>query len=223
MSKFQPGRPIVHIYSRVGAPELVFFITLMAWFFIPFIFNTEDTNVTIVLNTLFVFALEYYVISNQHRFVKFISSYLLLSLTISWLNHLGIANLLFIDKISDIIMLLLSLVLVARSIFFSKEVDINTLISSVSGYVLLGYILGIAVFILETFSPKYFSFSSDFSIYDSYYYAFVTMSTLGYGEIVPTNTGGKGMAIFITLCGQFYMAIVVAMIIGKLLAPKESR
>jgi len=222
MSKKIAAKPIIRLYSQVGAPELVFFICLIAMFFIPFIFNTNNTFIEPLLFTLFAFSLEYLVISWKTKFSRLISIIIILAILFSWLRLLNVIVTEHFLSISEILILLISFYFISKSIFASKNVDLNTLLAAVSGYLLIGMALGIVVYVAENAFPNYFSFSTDFSSYDSYYYSFVTMSTLGYGDIAPTNRGGKGLAILITLIGQFYMVIVMGLIIGKLLASNKS-
>ena len=99
--------------------------------------------------------------------------------------------------------------------------DVNTLIAAISGYLLIGISLGLIVFIMQTVHSDSFSFTGKITPFDTNYYCFVTMSTLGYGDILPLSKSAKGLSIIITLIGQFYMVIVMGMIIGKLLSPKE--
>ncbi|MEL6393410.1 MAG: potassium channel family protein, partial [Bacteroidota bacterium] len=53
---------------------------------------------------------------------------------------------------------------------------------------------------------------------DLIYYSFITLTTVGYGDIVPTNQIIKSVSIIIAITGQIYLTFVVAIIIGKYLA-----
>lgn len=65
-----------------------------------------------------------------------------------------------------------------------------------------------------------FTVSGD-DFFNPFYYAFVTMSTLGYGDLLPLKPVAKSMAVFMTLCGQFYLVTIMAFLIGKLLSQKQ--
>ena len=47
------------------------------------------------------------------------------------------------------------------------------------------------------------------------YYSLVSISTLGYGDIVPLVPYAKSLATFISICGQLYIAILLALLVGK--------
>jgi hypothetical protein len=119
---------------------------------------------------------------------------------------------------TELIVLFISFYFIFSSIFNANEVGFDTLFASISGYILLGIILGITSFLYQSSFAGSYEGNIDPSRYNAYYYAFTTMSTLGYGDIVPKSSGAKGLSILITLIGQFYMVIVMGIIIGKLLS-----
>jgi hypothetical protein len=47
------------------------------------------------------------------------------------------------------------------------------------------------------------------------YYSFVTIASLGYGDICPLKPYTRSLATLITVSGQFYIAIIVALLVGK--------
>ena len=46
------------------------------------------------------------------------------------------------------------------------------------------------------------------------YFSFVTMSTLGYGDIAPVSTAARSTAWIQAVLGQLYLAISVAALVG---------
>ncbi len=52
---------------------------------------------------------------------------------------------------------------------------------------------------------------------DFVYFSFVTMTTLGYGDITPVTPFARNMAIFLSFGGQLYLTMIVALLVGKYL------
>ncbi len=115
-----------------------------------------------------------------------------------------------------------------RQILFEGRVDANKIIGSLSLYLLIGLIWTILYLILITFDPGAFngieadSWRTLFSRVA--YYSFVTLTTLGYGDISPANHVAEFFAYMEAVVGVFYMAIFVSSLInltGRNLSERE--
>jgi hypothetical protein len=89
----------------------------------------------------------------------------------------------------------------------------ESLVNSISGYLVLGIMGAIVFIIIQHFEPHSFATKLPFS--DLVYYSFVTMSTLGYGDVLPLEDGSKYAAICLTVTGQLYIAVVIALNLAK--------
>ena len=54
------------------------------------------------------------------------------------------------------------------------------------------------------------------------YYSFVTLATLGYGDIVPRSEMARGVAVLEAIGGQLYVAVLVAKLVGARLSPRRA-
>src|SRR6476620_3025377 len=52
------------------------------------------------------------------------------------------------------------------------------------------------------------------------YYSFITLTTVGYGDVTPLSTPARTCAWLEALTGQFYLAVLVAGLVGALLSRK---
>ena len=220
MNRHKKPHLIIQFYSKVGGPELIFFICLMALFFIPFIFDIENRIIEPVLLTLYIFSLEYFILSFNSKYQKSLFILLTFILLSIWIGYFGFKLPAHLFSSFKLILMLISFYFITKSLILGNGVNFNTLIAGISGYILIGISMGTLVFIMQSTYPDSFSFNQ-LQLYDSHYFSFVTMSTLGYGDILPLTKSAKGLSILITLIGQFYMAVVVGLIIGKMIAPKE--
>ena len=79
-------------------------------------------------------------------------------------------------------------------------------------------VLAIAVFLLEQHSPN----NAFTTLLDSFWWAIVTASTLGYGDIVPYTIGGRIFAALITLIGLAVTSLFSAAL-ASLFVQRSSR
>lgn len=97
-----------------------------------------------------------------------------------------------------------------------REVAIHSLLEAVNGYLLLGILFSSIAVLLNKFAPGSFQ-SSQGAIgnNDLIYYTMITLTTTGYGDILPASPGAKNLAMMIAVCGQIYVAFLVGVLVGK--------
>ncbi|UII78779.1 ion channel [Flagellimonas sp. CMM7] len=117
---------------------------------------------------------------------------------------------------------------IIKQIWYAKDVNKNVIIGLVSGYISLGFLAFFLFMSIELLNTGAFQGvllqGEDFaSTADSImYYSFITLLTIGYGEIVPTIAIAQKAAILVGLMGQFYMVIITAIIVGKYIQQNTS-
>jgi len=110
-----------------------------------------------------------------------------------------------------------------REIFKMKRVTAKVVIGGIGAYLLLGIIGSFLFEIVEVLHPNSFSKMDVFTgFYAQIYLSFITISTLGYGDITPLTSQGQAVAIFVSITGQLYLAIFMAMLVSKFLKDTES-
>jgi len=104
----------------------------------------------------------------------------------------------------------------------TPRVTPGTIVGAISGYLLLG-ILGTAGFLIVEFAEPGLLRTSLEPLTSSWYiyYAFVTLATVGYGDIVPVGPAARSLAILLAIAGQLYIAVLIALIVGKSLSPSD--
>jgi voltage-gated potassium channel len=105
-----------------------------------------------------------------------------------------------------------------KQVAIGSDISANRLVGAVCVYLLLGVIWAMAYTIIEMVSPGSFAGFSpmDDLGWDSewLYLSFVTMTTLGYGDILPVSATARGFAYMQAVVGQFYIAVLVAGLVG---------
>lgn len=159
-------------------------------------------------------------------------THFLRGLALVWIGAI-VAQHLFDIKEMNILMLTLIFVFfygtfqsLARQILFSGQIDTNKLIGSLALFLLLGLMWAVAYLLLLEFDPQAFQgleaipWADNFS--NSAYFSFVTLTTLGYGDISPVTPIAKTLVYLESVVGVFYMAVVVSSLVSSNLGTKNS-
>lgn len=105
-----------------------------------------------------------------------------------------------------------------RSLIKEKKITLSVILGTTVGYLLIGVLYGQICGVLETLVPGSFRTDNDVhSSYDLFYFSFMTMTTVGYGDVLPNSNPARSLAILIALSGQMYLTVLVAILIGKFL------
>ena len=95
------------------------------------------------------------------------------------------------------------------------EVTLNTVMAAVAGYILIGIIGAELVRFVQLIEPGAFNIESTADGYTYMYFSFVTITTLGYGDIAPQEPMGQSLVVLLAIAGQMYLTIVIALIVGQ--------
>lgn len=113
-----------------------------------------------------------------------------------------------------------------RQIIYQRHsVNFGTLVASIVGFMVLGFMGAQMFFVVELFHPGSFqgpSFDGVGVFQSLLYYSFVTILTLGFGDITPVSDLSQKMTILVGLFGHFYTVVVLGIIIGKLISDPDA-
>lgn len=109
------------------------------------------------------------------------------------------------------------IVLFLQAIFRAPEVDLEVVCGAAVVYLFLGLLWGQLYFILEYVAPGSFAVADGVETRDLHlfnYFSYVTLTTLGYGEISPVTRPARSLASMEALVGQLYIAMLVARLVA---------
>jgi len=122
--------------------------------------------------------------------------------------------------------LLTTITFTLKQVAVGTDISPNRLVGAVCVYLLLGVIWAIAYTILEMVSPG--SFGGFVPLqgrgWDNewLYFSFVTMTTLGYGDLLPVSATARALAYMQAVFGQLYVAILVAGLVSAYISGRQS-
>ena len=123
--------------------------------------------------------------------------------------------------------LLVAISYTLRQVVVGTEISANRLVGAVCIYLLLGVIWAVGYSVLELIAPGSFQGFSPLEDrgWDSewLYFSFVTMTTLGYGDISPVSATAGVLATMQAVFGQFYIAILVAGLVSAYITRRQAQ
>jgi hypothetical protein len=140
------------------------------------------------------------------------------AITVRWIMHGDDASAArLVDYFSDLAIFGFVLALMVRQIFNTRRVGAITLLLAVNCYLVIGVIWAGAYILCEKLAPGSFSGAvgeGQFVGLDLYYYSFVTLTTLGYGDILPVSPAARSLALAEVIIGVMFTGVIVARLIG---------
>jgi hypothetical protein len=131
-----------------------------------------------------------------------------------------------LDLIAVVLFLLLAIGVAVRQVVLTPgAVTLNRVVGALCLYLLLGVLWTILFAFVELADPNAFEYARGDSgdpLEQFLYYSFVTLTTLGYGDVTPVHPVARTLAYFEAVLGQLYVAVLVASLVGRYGAEVES-
>ena len=149
----------------------------------------------------------------------------------TWIDHFIKNDIIhLVDFITTFLFLAAIVILMIRHIARSQKVTATIILSAINGYLLLGVLSAVLLAISDVVHRYIFSSGSQAILFPGetvpqfnhyLYFSFVTLTTLGYGDVTPISHLARSITVLIAVTGQLYMTVLIAMLVGKFLARSE--
>ena len=145
---------------------------------------------------------------------------LMFSIFGTWLDDTGFDQLYLLLLLSFFIS---SAIRTGKQVLFTGDIDNNKILGAICLYLLMGLIWAVFYTLVQlTFSDAFHNINSSnewFTLFpDFIYFSFVTLTTLGFGDISPNLPLARFLVYLEAVVGQFYLAILVASLVGSHMA-----
>ena len=131
---------------------------------------------------------------------------------------LGITGLSYLHLLMLVLFYVSATWLAARQVLFTGPIDGNKIVGAICIYLLMGLIWAMFYLLIAQAIPGAFNGLEQVVWYENFadaaYFSFVTLTTLGYGDISPVTPIARFLVYMEAIVGVFYMAILVASLIG---------
>ncbi len=104
-----------------------------------------------------------------------------------------------------------------------EHVTIQTILGAICVYVLFGLVFAFVEYGIGEISEKQFFVQITTStLADNVYFSFVTLTTLGFGDLTPATNVGRGLVSFQALLGQVFLVTLVARLVSLYQSPRST-
>ncbi len=108
-------------------------------------------------------------------------------------------------------------VVIASSLVRRRVVDVHTVMGALCIYVLLGMLWAFGFGAIGAFtSEPFFAQQATATVADYLYFSFVTLTTVGYGDLTASEGLARAIAVVEALTGQLYLVTVVALVVSRM-------
>lgn len=181
--------------------------------------DLERYGFGIIYSLIFIFATR--AIKDNNKWLFLFSAISIVSFWLSFFLDLKLVMLL--SHMLSILFFSMSIVLLAIKLAKAKTISAVEFLEGINLYLLLGITGSLLLSLVYFLEPNAFNASYELNVpADLIYFSFVTLTSLGYGDITPAMAVSKSLSIFLSFSGQIYIAMIVSMLVGKYLNSKTS-
>jgi voltage-gated potassium channel len=107
-----------------------------------------------------------------------------------------------------------------RFVFRAPRVNFEVLCAGISTYLLLGLLWTFAYLLVGQCDPTAFAFSTGTATsptmtrFTAYYFSFVTLSTVGYGDVIPVSKAARELAVLEAITGTLFIAVLISRLVA---------
>ena len=142
----------------------------------------------------------------------------------TYATHLEVLH--YLALFTVLIFFFLTCLVAAYDVLLGGRITINRLIGAACIYLLSGALWGIVYFLLSVVSPQSFEGivggTRSEQLNEFTYYSFVTLTTLGYGDVAPMLPVARTLSYIEAVLGQLYLTVLVAALVGIHIADRSN-
>ena len=161
--------------------------------------------------------------ARKHRYAGMFSTALVVIAVAGLVTDSQKASALAIAVMSGILIILLPWSIV-RGIVEQTEINVRTIAGALCIYLLAGLFFAFLYMTIDVVTGNNF-FAQDvpYHPFDFIYFSFITMTTVGYGDLTAAGDTGRMLAVLEALIGQIYLVTIVALLVGNMGRQRERR
>lgn len=187
----------------------------------PFVEELEGGQ--LILSVLFSLVLiaAVFAVADRKRTLAIALVLAIPAITAKWINHFRP------DLVHPSVFLVCALALLAfvighllHFVLRAPLVTVEVLCASIAAYLMLGLMWTVAYWLVDQLTPNgafFFSnnqHSQSINGFTGFYFSFITLSTVGYGDITPVSRAARWLAAMEAMTGLLYVAVLIARLVS---------
>jgi Ion channel len=214
-------------FRRFTNVQLLIVLALL-FFFFPFVEEVKGGDIIVSVLLSLVLLCAVLAVADRKRVLVIAVVLAIPAIAGRWISHFRP------DLVPPPVFLTAGLVLIAfvvanllRFVLRAPSVNVEVLCASISAYLMLGLMWTVAYWLVDQLTPGgAFSFNTNAGRqsmhgFNAFYFSFVTLSTVGYGDITPVSKVARMLAAMEAMTGLLYVAVLIARLVALYSSPKS--
>jgi hypothetical protein len=213
-------------FRRFTSVQLLVALALL-FFFFPFVEEVKGGDIIVSILLSLVLLCAVLAVADRKRVLVIAVALAIPAIAGRWISHFRP------DLVPPPVFLTAGLVLIAfvvanllRFVLRAPSVNMDVLCASISAYLMLGLLWTVAYWLVDQLNPEAFAFNTSegrqsISGFNAFYFSFVTLSTVGYGDITPVSKVARMLAAMEAMTGLLYVAVLIARLVAIYSSPKS--
>jgi hypothetical protein len=214
-------------FRRFTSVQLLAALALL-FFFFPFVEEVKGGDIIVSILLSLVLLCAVLAVADRKRVLVIAVALAIPAIAGRWISHFRP------DLVPPSVFLTAGLVLIAfvvanllRFVLRAPSVNVEVLCASISAYLMLGLLWTVAYWLVDQLTPGAFAFNTNegkqsISGFNAFYFSFVTLSTVGYGDITPVSKVARMLAAMEAMTGLLYVAVLIARLVALYSTPKSN-
>ncbi len=201
---------------RIGRFLFLLIAIILMFALRPFIVGVF--RITYLMDIFFtvIFLSAVYAVS-QKRVIFIVAIFIsILTVVLLWLTRLtDISSFGIAGNIIGSLFFIFTVVMILDHLFKQEKVTSDMIMGAICVYFLIGLIWAFVFSTMEILQPGSFKMAQGPVSQPAFtYYSYVTLTTLGYGDITPISAPARSLSLLEAMTGQLYLAVLVARLVG---------
>jgi len=208
--------------------NFLLFALLIPFVLHPIAASVDAWGVTLLdISYMVIFFTGVFALSRQRKVAVFALALMLLCQVLTWTNRfLPNKYLILIGTALNCVYLCYTGWVILSRILERKDITYQTIMASLCVYLLIGYVWAFMYSMLQTLDPSAFKINFQLfvnpppqqhifaQLYYFFYFSFTTLTTLGFGDILPASSWARVMTALEAMLGQLYLVVLVSRLVS---------